>query len=293
MVVYCVLTTDCDTQYVRVYSTYNPPNNDPTKNPDEVSVRDAQINIVEEGGTTFSFQQMAIPRLDTSRYLSGIDAYYAYPFRPKRGNTYTLTVSSASLGTVTAKTTVPGRGSVEPVNSFVLSNPRTSSVDFGLSARLAPEAKGFLGRICVDYLFTLDDRTYTPKRFEIPLGRQVISCFWGLFKETYPRPTRKHIAQEQVPYSRMVYLNKLSYIYDREGAGIRFKHAVFYIIQFDAPLWNYYGLANGFQDRFSVRTDEPDYTNIPNGAGVFGSTTVDSLVWPLPEIIGHLDPGCY
>jgi hypothetical protein len=153
---------------------------------------------------------MTVPRVDTSRYTSAIDACYAYPFHPGRGKTYALTVSSASMGTMTARTTVPGQASAEPVNSFVLSSPVTNRDDFGLSARLAPEAKGFLGRIYIDYLFTLDDRTYTPRRFEIPLGRRVISCFWGLFEESDPRPTRKQIPREVVAYSRDAYLNKLS-----------------------------------------------------------------------------------
>lgn len=293
MVVYCVLNTNCDTQYVRVYSTYNPPDNDPSKNPGEVPVKDARVSITEQGGATFSFQPMTFPRVDTSRYTSAIDAYYAYPFRPGRGRTYALTVSSASMGTMTARTTVPGQASVEPVNPFVLSSPVMNRDDFGLSARLAPEAKGFLGHIYIDYLFTLDDRTYTPKRFEIPQGRRVINRYMPLFEETYPRPRRKQLANEVVAYSRAAYLDKISYIYDREGASIRFKQAVFYLIQFDAPVWNNYGLANRFNDRFTVRIDEPDYTNIPNGAGIFGSTTVDSLVRVLPEVIGHLPPGSY
>jgi hypothetical protein len=50
MVVYCLLNTDCDTRYVRVYSTYNPPDNDPTRNPDEVPVNDALVSVAEEGG---------------------------------------------------------------------------------------------------------------------------------------------------------------------------------------------------------------------------------------------------
>ena len=52
MVVYSILMTNTDTQYVRIYSTYNPPDYDPTQNPDEISVNDAQVSVQQEGGPT-------------------------------------------------------------------------------------------------------------------------------------------------------------------------------------------------------------------------------------------------
>ena len=297
MVVYSVLRTDSDTQYVRIYPTYLPPANDPAKNPSEISVTDA---VVKVAGTNplydariFDFQRIDLKRPDQSRYQSDITAYYCFPFTPIRGATYRLTAVSPTYGTATAVTTVPGRGSVTPVNSYVLNDPLYSREDFGLSATLAPQAKAFLGRIYVEYLFTLDDRTFFPRRFEVPLGREVISCFWGTVNESFPRPATKQNSQEQIPYNRMVYLHKVSNVYDREGAAIRFTQAVFYVIQFDESLWDYYKLANKFQDTYSVRIDEPDYTNIANGAGVFGSASVDSLILPLKQVISHLLPGCY
>jgi hypothetical protein len=302
MVVYSVLTTDSDTQYVRIYAAYDPTDNDPTRSPDEISVKDAQVSITQEAGSTFMFQPKRITRADKSRYPSDIDAYYACPFRAERGKTYTLTVSSASMGTVTAKTTAPGGGVILPINPAVLGNPFGTSSDFGVSAALSPQAKGYLVRIYIDYLYPLGDGTYEPTRFEIPLSREVISCFWDLYKETYPHPMvrstpptprivvrgKEYGPEERVPYSRIPYMHKIYHLYDRQGAGILFRQAVFYLVQFDAPLWNYYSVANIFRDKLSVRTDEPDYTNIKNGTGVFGSTTVDSLVWPyMPEVIPH------
>lgn len=303
MVVYSVLTTDSDTQYVRVYSSYYPPDNDPTRNQDDTSVQDAQVSITQEGGLTFSFQPYTIERLDKSRYASPIRAYRAFPFRPERGKMYTLNVSSVSSGTLTATTTVPNAGSITPVSIDVLKDPFFTSHDFGVVAGLSAEAKGYLVRIYVDYLYPRGDGTYQPTRFEIPLSRQPISCYWDLFKETYPRPAlrsspatspvwvplgqKEYKPEERVPYSRIPYRNKIYHLYDREGAGILFRQALFILVQFDAPLWNYYAVASMYRDRLSVRTDEPDYTNIKDGIGVFGSMTVDSLVWELPEVIPH------
>jgi hypothetical protein len=297
MVVYSVLRSDSDTQYVRIYSSYLPPGNDPAENPSEIPVTDAAVNITGTNplydARILDFQRIDVKRLDQSRYTNDITAYYCYPFRPIKGATYRLTAVSPTYGTSTAVTTVPGRGTLTAINASVLADPASSREDFGLSMTLSPQAKAFLGRVYVDYLFTLDDRNYFPRRFEVPLGREVISCFWRTVNETFPRPAPKQNSQEQIPYNHIVYLHKVSNVYDREGAAIRFTQAVFYVIQFDEPLWDYYAVANRFQDTYSVRIDEPDYTNIANGDGVFGSATVDSLVFPLPQVISHIPPGCY
>jgi hypothetical protein len=245
MVVYSILTTDSDTQYVRVYSTYNPPDNDPTRNRDEISVKDAQVSISQEGGPAFSFHPMTIPRSAKNRYASDVVAYYSYPFRPERGKTYILNVSSASFGTVSAMTTVPGAGTITPVNPQVLENPFYTSYDFGVSVALSPEAKGYLTRIFVDYLYPPGDWTYQPKRFEIPLSRVAISCFWDLFKETFPRATlrstpstppvwvplgqKEYKPEERVSYSSAALCHKVDdlYLTGREGC-VQFRQAVFY-----------------------------------------------------------------
>jgi hypothetical protein len=315
MVVYSVLTTNSDSQYVRVYSSYLPPDNDPTKNPDEVSVKDAQVSITDEGGAAFSFHPITLPRPPGGRYSGDITAYAAYPFRAGEGKTYTLTVTSLTFGTVTAKTTVPDGGTVAPINPTALANPCclpapcpvSPPPDFGVSALLSPDAKGFLVRIYIDYLRPAPDGAYQPRRIELPMRRDVISGWQGFFKEVYPYPMLRsssvlvrdwstgkltYRTEERVPYNSKAFCQKVDdlYLSGLEGC-VQFEQAVFYLVQFDSPLWNYYKIANAFQDEYSVRTDEPDYTDIKNGVGVFGSMAVDSTVWPyLPRIIPYHVP---
>jgi hypothetical protein len=330
MVVYCVLATNIDTQYVRVYSTYNPPDNDPAKNPGEISVTDAQVSITEDGGPTFSFHTVTLPRTPGSRYADDVTAYAAYPFRAAEGKTYTLTVTSPMFGMVTAKTTIPNRGTVAPVNGMAMANPCFSGQDFGVSAILSPEAKGFLVRIYADYLSPTIYGGFEPHRLEVPMRINVISGYRGIYEEVYPQPmlrsnsflvpvysgnTVTYQSQERVPYNSRAFCQKVDQLYPSmppkdlipgnngsssgdEGLPVQpaqecvqFQQAVFYLVQFDTPLWNYYKLANAFQDAYSVRTDQPDYTNLKNGIGVFGSMAVDSLVWPyLPRIIPYHIP---
>jgi hypothetical protein len=313
MVVYSILTTNSDTQYVRVYSTYNPPGNDPANNPDEISVKDAQVSITQEGGSTFNFQETTIPRPPGSRYASDITAYALSPFRASGGKTYTLTVTSPTFGIVTAKTTVPGKGTVKIINPGALANPCFSGQDFGLSAALSPGAKAYLVQLYVDYLRPAVDGSYQPRRIQLPFRRDVISRVYELYNEYYPQPTLRstpaigpiyvddtlrYQPEERIPFRSDAFCSKVDDMYNNGSEGcVHFTQAVFYLIQFDTPLWNYYKVANIAQDKYSVRTDVPDYTNIKNGIGIFGSMAVDSTVWPyLPKIIPyHVPPftaGC-
>jgi hypothetical protein len=296
LVVYSVLTTESDTQYVRVYTTYNSSDNGASNGGGETAVTDAQVTVSQGAGATITFQPTVIEYRDSSGSLSSVDAYSAYPFRPEAGKQYILTVSSPTHGSATATITVPSQGLIEPINAAVLGNPFNIQTDFGLKAALAPEAMGFLGQIYIEYLRRLPDGTYQPERFQIPSKVDTISVGLDLYRYSYPQPTRRSTAPtphqsrggltqftEGILYSWVEYTARLRWLFESRGNDIKFSRAVFYLIQFDRPLWSYWNASNGFHDRYTIRVDDPDYTNITGGVGVFGSMRVDSLVWALPE----------
>ncbi|MEX1276339.1 MAG: hypothetical protein WEE20_10425 [Bacteroidota bacterium] len=46
---------------------------------------------------------------------------------------------------------------------------------------------------------------------------------------------------------------------------------------------NYYNVVNGFRDPLSIRTDQPGYSNINGGQGLFAAYAVDSVTYRLPD----------
>ncbi len=54
------------------------------------------------------------------------------------------------------------------------------------------------------------------------------------------------------------------------------RRALFVLTQTEENLYKYYNIANAYQDQISVRTDQPDWTNINGGLGVFGAMIEDS-----------------
>jgi hypothetical protein len=292
MVVYSVLTNESDTQYVRVYGTYNPPDNDPSKNLDEQSVTDADVRVSSDSAL-YQFRKIVLQRPDTSRYASDIVAYMCYPFRLARGKKYTLTVTSPSLGVATGATTVPGVAQVGPVNFSCLSDPYHSLAqmitNYAVEAVLSSQAKGYLAQIYVDYMATtVHPGVYQFKRRQIPSVVRIISKYQGTWEYIYPAIRRR--ASNNAGYRETELFNTAAWIFMGEsdifvydGSGSLFLQAVFQVIQFDPPLYDTYSVAHLFRDRYSVRLDEADYTNISGGIGLFGSIAVDSSLWALPE----------
>jgi len=295
MVVYSVLTTESDTQYVRVYSTYNPSGNDPSTNPDEIPVTDAIVTISSDSAL-YQFQKTVVQRVDKSRYASDIVAYMSYPFKLARGKTYKLTVISPTLGTATAVTTVPGTASISARNFFALADPyKNAYVErYGVNVYLSEEAKAFLVRIYVDYLASTP-QGWQSKRRQIPVVMKAISLWQGTWEYIYPVVKRRQWSSARYQESELFTIDAWIKMLENEiwlydGYGVRFLQAVIHVIQFDEPLYNYYGVANISRDRYSVRIDEPDYTNMRGSVGVFGSAAVDSIAYALPETITRPPP---
>ena len=122
LIIYGILTNRSDTQYVRVYSTYDPPGVNPLVHTSDNAVRGAGV-VVTDGADPFQFLEEGTPRLDKSRYTDDIVAYASYPFLIEAGNTYGLSVTTKDFGGVTATVIVPKRGK-DTIPQFVYSEWR-------------------------------------------------------------------------------------------------------------------------------------------------------------------------
>lgn len=304
MVVYSILTTQSDTQYVRIYSSYNPPNNDPSQNAEEVGVTDAQVTI-SDGIKTFTFRDTVIQRPSQSRYTSPIHVYYAYPMHVDSNKTYVLNAVSPTYDRVTAKTTVPGAGSLSVLSKDVLDDPSIPGQTYGKSVFLsylrANPPKPFLIRF---YLVYNSENGWIPepersqeRRYEVPLRRIVIDPRYLVCKIIYQEPYAalplpRSFGRVQTPETYQFTNYNLSIA----GIGffnfnVQYKRAVFYLVQMDDSWYKYYQSSNISKNPYAVRVNMPTYTNIEGGVGLFSSMRVDSVVHQLPRYIFPFPPG--
>jgi len=302
LVVYSILSTESDTQYVRLYTTYSPPNDDPIQNPDERPVTDAQV-IIADGVVNYTFRDTVIPRADTSRYRSDVRLYYCYPMKPQSGKTYALTCISPAYGQITATARIPDAAvlNIPATATYVLDNPATNlGKGAGVSFELSSLTAAYLVRFHIVFTaedpWESEDRRQKEKVYQVPLKRKPIDRLYERCQITFPQVTPRktpHVTASPVRGEKTLsyfefpfpaYNESIEQI-QRAHFDVKFRRAVFYLIQFDDALYKYYATANPFEDRYSVRLDQPVFTNINGGLGVFGGTRVDSIAWSLPERI--------
>jgi hypothetical protein len=274
LVVYGVLSNRSDSQYVRVYTTYNLTGLAPAEQATDTGVRGARVKMTDDS-TTYGFTETAIPRDDTSRYSSSIIGYVDFPCRLRPGTKYSLSIIS-NQGNATATVFVPGNGYVFNFTPATLEAPRLSKENIPVTIGLSAGAQGYLIRLFINF-DGWSGQYWEHRRLEIPsLGDSLMTPG----KYGYPTLTRRPAYSSfNFDFAHDAYLGVLKQqIEGHYGKSFRLTSATFILTQVESNLYNYYNLANGFRDPFSIRMDQPDYTNIVGGVGVFGAMVEDSVV---------------
>jgi hypothetical protein len=282
LVVFGLLSTHTDTQYVRLYTTYNPEGYDPTAHTIDKQVTGAAVTLAG-GGRLWRYSATTIARLDRSRYTSDIYAYVLTPFTPVPNTAYTLEVLLPDGRQARGTALVPGRGYLSVITLHVLNQPHSFVEDLFVLASIAHRTRGFLVRFFVEFEVTVNGRREV-RRVEVP--QRIRRSSDGVVRERiYPRLQRRtsfdmdrNQGSEYIGFQHGAYLSTLNDIAVTYASSHPIlKNAVFVLTQVDANLYNYFNIVNGFQDEFTIRTDQPDVSSIQGGVGMFGAMTVDTV----------------
>jgi len=289
MVVYGILTNRSDTQYVRVYSTYNPPGVDPLAQASDNALGGAGV-VVTGGAGPFQFVEKTTPRLDKSRYTDDILAYASFPFPLEAGKTYALSVTTKDLGGVSATVTVPKRGRIQFLNAYVLNGGGSEDENIVVYGWIRELTYGVMMQLHLFY-DVLEGNSWVTHRQEMPSVR--LTYLDGSKLYLFPVMRRRMSSglikdkeeSEMFVFDKKAYFEKTGEILGSYPVGtVHIKRALLVLTQADRDLYAYTKRVNGFEDSFSIRTDLPDYTNISGGHGIFGamvddSATVDITAW--------------
>ena len=287
LVVFSVLSTDRNAQFVRVERNYMPPDFDPLAVVADKAIPGAQVTVTD-GIATYRLRDTTLPRLDTSRFKFPLHTFVMSPFSAQAGRTYRVTVQSPGLVSATATATVPSKSfpSMGITVSMVLDNPdgRDGNAEMLFNAVLSSSARGYVGRLYVDY-DVLIGSDWVSGRTEIPLAfvdPKVPNLKYVTYPQMAARTSTGFIA---LAFKNSVYAATLNSIsFDRYKSNkLIFNRVVFQILQADKNLFNYFNVAHAYRDAQSVRLDEPMFSNVAGGAGLVGAYALDSLVHLLPE----------
>ncbi|MEP0821874.1 MAG: DUF4249 family protein [Ignavibacterium sp.] len=284
VVVFGVLSPGRTDHIVRVATTYDPPAFDPLEHTSSNQIANATVTV-EVGGNMTQLRDTTFARSDPGRYQDSIRAYVYSAPTLQRGTPYTLSVAAPGYGTVTATTTPPSTGILEiDLDSRPsITTPDVSREDLIIYAQPANDAEGHMVRIFLEYE-VVSQNPGVILREEVPM---VITDYQDCltYQASYPQIRRRqNIAGRELwifpfqNYARTI----LKILKQYEGEMVSFPRVAVVLVQADEHLYKYYSLVGGFRDEFSIRVDEPNYTNIQSGLGVFGSASADTIFVGLP-----------
>jgi len=280
MVVFSILSTDRDLQFVRVEQSYMPEQYDPTSYTSETSLSGARVTI-RLGSKTWILRDTLLPRDDTLRFKYPIHAFVAN-FRASSGGTYFLNITHPTMGAISSSARVPFKPTIELVypSGSILSNPTAYSDTGNIVFKFTTIEMAFIGRMFVDYE-TLVGTEWIPGRIEIP-EKYKGSGVRDLALVDYPTLTKISSYLAVSVFKNALYQKTLNDIaYNKYPANrVVFDRVVYQVLLVDQDTYKY---LNPDQDPHSIRLDEQAFFNIRGGVGIFGSYSIDSLVYLLPE----------
>ncbi len=281
-VIFSILSTDRNAQFVRVEPTYMLSSFDASTQTTSNAITGALV-VINDGKATYRFRDTTLPRSDTSRFGIPLHAYVLSPFTPSHGVSYTITVQASRFGTAVGTAVVPTRATVAMGASAatVLENPGNQQDDAGIPFEVlfSDEAKGYIARLILDYS-VWENNKWTPHRAEVPIRFKYVGLDdfkYVEYAQITHHPTTRHTT---IAYTKKSYTATLIDIaYKRfPTAKIVFNRSVFYLLQVERNLFDYYLVAHAYNDPHSMRVDEPLYTNIIGGVGLVGAYTLDSTI---------------
>lgn len=286
MVVFSILSTDREVQFVRVQGTYMATDVDAASYTSHNSVRDAIVSIRASNGVYF-MRDTVLARPDTGRYKFPLYAYALNPFTPERGRSYQVIVQSASRGQTFATVTVPGQPTLSiPYDTkrvLDLSINYADNVPILFPVELSPNAKAYVGRLLL-YYDVLKGKQWQEERVEIPV-LSVDASRYSLYLPRYPQMAVIPTTSQMGIVFRNGYYNavvrNVNSVY--HSNRIVFKWATFVLLQADRNLYDYFSVTHAGRDPWSIRLDEPMVSRMQGGLGIVGAYTLDSLVNILPS----------
>ena len=281
IIVYSILSTDRNIQFVRVDQSYMPQSFDATTYTEATFLTDVRVTITLVGSKTWLLRDTVLPRRDTLRYKNPIHAFAANLILGG-GNSYRIDIVHPRLGTVASTVRVPYKPTLEvgyPSNN-ILSYPSSYSDTGNIVFKVTLGEIAFIGRMFVDYEVLVNGE-WTSERVEIPERYQSSEV------DDYAYVVYPKLVKPSSWYTVEVFKNKLYQMaltdiaYKKYRTNrIIFDRVVFKVLQVDPNLYRY---MNPNDDPHSIRLDEPTFSNVKGGLGLVGAYSVDSLIHLLPE----------
>jgi hypothetical protein len=266
LVLYGILSSRSDTQYVRLSSTFGA-----LRGPD---IKDASVTVTG-GGRVIAFRDTTVFWRDTAGALSPTNVYVAYNARVSGNLEYRLQASTPSGLTASASITALS----QPLFSL---KPGVTRGFLVLTRQFKTLRGAAVLHFYLDY-YVLVKNGWELHTEEVPSRRYLDAGGNDAFEYPSFSPVGTLAAGgTDVSIDSTLLTITKARVYDRYSSSpLVYLDIRFIVTQIDDFLYDYYFLNNGPVDNSTIRLDVPDFTNIRGGYGVFGSRAEVILLLPL------------
>jgi hypothetical protein len=266
LVVYGILSSRNDTQYVRLTSTFG--------NPPAPEIRDAAVTLTTAGWAV-SFRDTTVLWRDTAGNLSATNVYVAYNAHVTGGAVYQLRAATPPGLSASATATALGQ-------PFFTLKPFYERGNFVLSRQFRSMIGAAVIHFYLDY-YALVNNGWELHTEEVPAGFTIDALNNQVF--SYPSLASVEVLAStgtDVRIDSALFQGARVRVFKKyQPAPVVFLDIRFVLTQIDDALYDYYYINNGPADLSTIRLDVPDFTNIQGGHGLFGSRAEVILLYPL------------
>jgi hypothetical protein len=258
MVIMGILNNNSNIQFIKIQKTYE----EQTTNGSEKTLKNLKVQVIENASAIYTFRDTIIPG------VTNYAVYYNKDLKIQPGLGYSLEIDDEKYQLVCATAIAPYPNySITYKNNLVVLILNSGSL-------FAEYNYTYEYHIYYEYLQKTNNE-WLYKRMEVPIQIN-ISDKTGDTTVIYPtQPKEKILTIDsiKVPYSNFAYT--VSKINDAAGGdSIKSLSRFVYFTTVETNLYGY--LFKGFTDKYSIRLDQPDWSNVLNGEGVFGIICTDS-----------------
>lgn len=259
----CVIRSDTNYQVLTLTRSYFVEGLDPYQNKEYPAIKNADVKMWYNN-SVYQFYDSTITRTDTSRYTSPVSFYYNNTMKPLGGKAVEIEALLPNGLLLRSITNIP------PVNSLYFSGSDKLITTFNPGGHIEATWTKFENLF---YHPVLVIRYFNRTSGDSKVQEKIVPIKYvdnnGESLPIYTTPTSDNtIAYDQSACDRA--MEEISGD-DPVKENYSILDAELKLMVYDENLSAYYSSVGTFLDGFTIKVDQPDFTNINGGFGIFGS----------------------
>lgn len=273
----CILRSDTSYQMATVTRSYNVDGYDPLTNKTDPAITGAVIKVTYDKDS-YEFRDTSVARTDTSRYHTPIQFYYTNKLKPVNSGTVKIEAKLPDGKILTAEAQSFSQNQIYFEATGQTIPPKSvfqNSVSFAWQKRLVSDNLAetyFAPELSVLYSVTKNGAV-TRMQKKVPMI--FLNTSQGM-EPVYP-PIRSNITSVFFAEDAIEQVFREISEGDPAKSDYKIEKAIFRLLVIDRNLAAYYSSQQTYLDEFSVRVNQPDFTNIVGGRGIFGTYMIKTL----------------